>query len=39
MKGDMGGSVAVLGAAKAIGHINPLGVEASFFSVFHLMVM
>lgn len=29
MKFDMGGSAAVLGAAKAIGQIKPLGVEAS----------
>lgn len=27
MKTDMGGSAAVLGAAKAIGQIKPLGVE------------
>lgn len=27
MKGDMGGSAAVLGAAKALGQIKPPGVE------------
>ena len=31
MKFDMGGSAAVLGAAKAIGEIKPPGVEVSFF--------
>lgn len=30
MKFDMGGSAAVLGAAKAIGEIKPPGVEVSF---------
>ncbi|XP_022938013.1 leucine aminopeptidase 1-like [Cucurbita moschata] len=30
MKTDMGGSAAVLGAAKAIGQIKPLGVEVHF---------
>ncbi|KAK1417161.1 hypothetical protein QVD17_26284 [Tagetes erecta] len=30
MKGDMGGSAAVLGAAKALGQIKPLGVEVHF---------
>lgn len=29
MKFDMGGSAAVLGAAKALGQIKPLGVEVS----------
>lgn len=29
MKFDMGGSAAVLGAAKAIGQIKPSGVEVS----------
>ena len=32
MKFDMGGSAAVLGAAKAIGEIKPPGVEVIFFS-------
>ena len=31
MKFDMGGSAAVLGAAKAIGEIKPPGVEVSLF--------
>ncbi|KAK9130382.1 hypothetical protein Sjap_010869 [Stephania japonica] len=31
MKFDMGGSAAVLGAAKALGQIKPLGVEASLY--------
>lgn len=31
MKFDMGGSAAVLGAAKAIGQIKPPGVEVSHF--------
>lgn len=30
MKFDMGGSAAVLGAAKAIGQIKPPGVEVKF---------
>jgi len=32
MKFDMGGSAAVLGAAKALGQIKPLGVEVSHLS-------
>jgi hypothetical protein len=32
MKFDMGGSAAVLGAAKALGQIKPLGVEVSHSS-------
>jgi hypothetical protein len=34
MKFDMGGSAAVLGAAKAIGQIKPLGVEVSNWMLF-----
>lgn len=30
MKFDMGGSAAVLGAAKALGQIKPTGVEVGF---------
>lgn len=32
MKFDMGGSAAVLGAAKAIGQIKPPGVEVKFIT-------
>lgn len=32
MKFDMGGSAAVLGAAKALGQIKPTGVEVDTFS-------
>lgn len=34
MKFDMGGSAAVLGAAKALGQIKPAGVEVSPLSSF-----
>ena len=37
MKFDMGGSAAVLGAAKAIGQIKPSGVEVSNLIFFVLM--
>lgn len=37
MKFDMGGSAAVLGAAKAIGQIKPPGVEVSH-CVFHVLL-
>lgn len=36
MKFDMGGSAAVLGAAKALGQIKPAGVEASHFLVIYV---
>lgn len=32
MKFDMGGSAAVLGAAKALGQIKPLGVEVYYLN-------
>ncbi|MCL7027271.1 hypothetical protein MKW94_029609 [Papaver nudicaule] len=38
MKFDMGGSAAVLGAAKAIGQIKPLGVEARYIFFVHFIV-
>jgi hypothetical protein len=34
MKSDMGGSAAVLGAAKAIGQIKPPGVEVGNWMLF-----
>ena len=33
MKFDMGGSAAVLGAAKALGQIKPSGVEVRFVEI------
>ncbi|RZC70994.1 hypothetical protein C5167_034804 [Papaver somniferum] len=38
MKFDMGGSAAVLGAAKAIGQIKPLGVEARYIFLLFFLV-
>lgn len=34
MKFDMGGSAAVLGAAKALGQIKPAGVEVDFLILY-----
>lgn len=36
MKFDMGGSAAVLGAAKALGQIKPAGVEVSLVALLFL---
>lgn len=39
MKFDMGGSAAVLGAAKAIGEIKPPGVEVTHLCSFFLLLI
>lgn len=39
MKFDMGGSAAVLGAAKALGQIKPAGVEVNHFVSRHFKDM
>lgn len=39
MKFDMGGSAAVLGAAKALGQIKPPGVEVRNFVFIHFLFL